>query len=308
MAQIATRFALLISVFFTIACEKPAEQDAVIQSVDVYEGNFATVNSFIFSNGQSLAVLDVQRKWYEAEKLIAKIKAKNLPLSYILISHGHTDHFTGLDYVMKAFPEAKVVVANENIKKAIKAYAIYMHGFGSNEDGPILDPTLIPKSPENPDGFDYENNIHVLNADRLTLPGGGTLELTTDYLPNEAEFMTTVYSPDLNGLFISDLGYNDVHHWQGDDISWQDIANWRSELRRIQDEYADRNPDVYPGHGKTTDLSGIDDMVQYIDDYKRIVQNATSRQQAKDEIVALYPNHKEADFFLKYSLMNHIKE
>lgn len=276
--------------------------------VDMFKGDFATVNSFIFSNGKTLTIMDVQRKTYEAEKLVEVIKAKGLPVTQILITHGHTDHFTGMPLMRKAFPEAKIVVANEAIRDEIKAYAIYMDGFGATGAEPPLEPPLRPKTAENPDGFDYESYIQILpNEGKLEMDGGGVLELTTDYLPAEAETMTTVYSPELNALFLSDFGYNKVHHWQGDDISYQDIANWRTELLRIKAEYAERNPTVYPGHGDVTDMSVFDEMVQYIDNYVRITQAATSREQAQQEMEALYPKWGEADFFLKYSIENHVK-
>ena len=138
--------------------------------------------------------------------------------------------------------------------------------------------------------------------------GGGTLELSTNYKPTEADNMTTVYVPELNALFLSDLGYNRVHHWQGDDISWDDIYNWREELLRIKSEYADRDPVVYPGHGEVADMTLFDDMVRYIDDYTRIARSGVSREEAMAQMVALYPDYGEADFFLKYSLINHIPE
>ena len=65
--------------------------------------------------------MDVQRKSFEAQKLAEIIKAKHLPLTHMLISHGHTDHFTGMDWFHKEFPEATIVVANEAIKRDIKA-------------------------------------------------------------------------------------------------------------------------------------------------------------------------------------------
>ena len=278
-----------------------------ITEVDMFEGGFATVNSFVFSNGKSLVVMDVQRKSYEAEKLVEVIREKGLPLTHILITHGHTDHFTGMPVFREAFPEAKIVVANEDIKRDIKAYAIYMDSGGETGAEPALEPALRPKTADNPDGFDYENYIEVLPDNTLTLQGGGTLELTTDYLPTEADHMATVYSKDLNALFLSDLGYNGVHHWMGDDISWQDIANWRQELLNIKARYQDLDPTVYPGHGKATDMTLFDDMVRYIDDYTRIAKSAGSREEAMAEMTALYPNYKEADFFLKYSLENHVK-
>lgn len=220
-ARLCTLGCLLI---LTVGCSMTGNKKSIIE-VEMFSGGFATVNSFIFSNGQSLIVMDVQRKTYEAERLVEAIKRKNLPLTHILISHGHTDHFTGMPLFRTEFPDAQIVVANEEIRKDIKAYAIYMDGFGATAAEPSLEPPLKPKSAEFPAGFDYENYIQILPENQLTLVGGGTLELTTDYKPAEADHMTTVYSADLNALFLSDFGYNKVHFWMGDDISRQDIVN-----------------------------------------------------------------------------------
>jgi predicted amidohydrolase YtcJ/glyoxylase-like metal-dependent hydrolase (beta-lactamase superfamily II) len=275
--------------------------------VDVYPGGFASVNSFIFSNGKSLVLLDAQRKTYEARKLADVIRAQHLPLTHILISHGHTDHFTGMAYLHEQFPDAQIVVANEAIRQDIKNYAIYMDTGGQTGAEPALEPALRPRSATNPTGFDYENTIQILKGNRLTLDGGGTLELTTDYLAAEAPHMTTVYSPEMNALFLADFGYNKVHLWLGDDITRDRIATWRAELLRIQSKYAALNPKVYPGHGEPTDMTMFDTMVRYIDDFLRITAAAKSRDEAMQAMTALYPDYKEADFFLKYSVVNHVK-
>ena len=282
-------------------------QNASHLQVEVFKGDFATVNSFIFSNGKSLVVMDVQRKSYEAEKLADVIRSKGLPLTYVLISHGHTDHFTGMDVFHREFPRAKIVAATEGIKRDIKSYAIYMDSGGETGAEPALEPALRPKSSAHPGGFDYENNIEVLRGNTLTLDGGGTLQLTADYEPTEAPHMTTVYSKDLNALFLADFGYNKVHPWMGDDITRQRIANWREELVRIKARYADLHPVVYPGHGDPADMSLLDTMIQYIDDFTRVTGAAKSRQEAMSQMIALYPDYRQADFFLKYSIENHVK-
>jgi glyoxylase-like metal-dependent hydrolase (beta-lactamase superfamily II) len=277
-------------------------------TVEVFAGNFASVNSFIFSNGKSLVVLDVQRKTYEAKRLADIIRAKHLPLTHILISHGHTDHFTGMALFHREFPDAQIVVANESIRRDIKDYAIYMDTGGQTGAEPALEPTLRPRSATNPEGFNYEDWIHVLTGNKLTLVGGGTLELSTDYPPTEAPHMTTVYSRELNALFLADFGYNRIHPWMGDDISRARIAAWRGELLRIKSQYAALNPTVYPGHGKPTDMTIFDTMVGYIDDFTRITEAATSREEAMRAMTALYPDYGQADFFLKYSVDNHVKQ
>jgi len=275
-------------------------------TVTVYKGDFATVNSFIFANGRSLVVMDVQRKAVEARKLVAVIKAMKLPLTHILISHGHTDHFTGMAVFREAFPDARIVVANEDIKADIKRYAIYMDTGGETGAEPPLDPALKPRTAENPTGFDYERNIEVLPSSRLEMVGGGTLELDTDHMRAEAPYITTVYSPDLNALFLSDFGYNGVHFWMGDDISREDLLNWRAELVKIKARYAKLNPIVYPGHGDPSDMRIFDPSVRYIDDFLRVTAEAKTPEEAMAKMVALYPGYKQADFFLKYSALEHV--
>jgi glyoxylase-like metal-dependent hydrolase (beta-lactamase superfamily II) len=276
--------------------------------VTMYKGDYATVNSFVFNNGRSITILDAQRKTKEAQKLGAIIKAMNLPVEYILISHGHTDHFTGMVWLQHEFPEARIVVANEDIRKDIKDYAVYMDQGGASGGEPALEPQLRPKSASNPNGFDYEHDIHVLKSDRLRMRGGCTLELDTDYKPAEARHIATVYSKDLNALFLSDFGYNHVHPWMGDDIDRARVVNWRDELVRIKARYAPLNPKIYPGHGDATDMSLFDELIHYIDDFLRVTDAAASREEAIAEMRALYPDYRQADFFLVYSVVNHVKE
>ena len=52
--------ALLSVVLLAAVCATAAPAAPKLQ-VEVYQGGFASVNSFIFSNGQSLLVMDVQR-------------------------------------------------------------------------------------------------------------------------------------------------------------------------------------------------------------------------------------------------------
>ena len=302
----ALRFCARV-VLLVAGCATVAPASTPKLQVEVYKGGFASVNSFIFSNGRSLMVMDVQRKASEAAKLADLVKAKHLPLTYILISHGHTDHFTGLALFHAEFPQARIVVANEAIKRDIKAYASYMDRGGATGAEPALDPALRPRSVQNPGGFDYEHTLEVLRGNTLTLEGGGTLELTSDYPPTESPHMTTVYSKDLNALFLADLGYNRVHPWMGDDITRERIATWRSEMLRIRAKYAALNPRIYPGHGDPTDMGLFDRMVRYIDDFTRITAAAPSSEEALRSMQLLYPDYEQAEFFLKYSVENHVR-
>ncbi len=271
--------------------------------VDIYKGEVATVNSYIFSNGESLIVMDVQRATSEAKKLAEVIRAKNLPLEYILISHGHPDHYIGMNWLMKEFPDAKIVVASEDIKKDIIGFSTYMESINWLD----AEPTLKPKSKKNPNGFDYVANINVLDDNTLELKGGGSLKIETTYAPAESDHPTTVYVEEINGLFTSDFGYNKVHLWMGAGVTDAHIANWRKALVDLQIKYANLSPTVYPGHGEpnNVDVGLFATMVKYIDNFNRVIANADSKEEAMLKMEKLYPDYAEADFLLKNSVDFH---
>ncbi len=93
----------------------------------------------------------------------------------------------------------------------------------------------------------------------------------------------------------------------GDDISRERIAAWRSTLLTLKEKYTALNPRVYPGHGEPTNMGLFDRMVGYIDAFTRITAAARSREAAFRSMQALYPDYEQADFFLKYSIENHVR-
>ena len=254
------------------------------------------------------AIVAESRLFTPADIEFAARRTSQLVFERVLFERGEEEVTTG--DILHAIGQTRRTLTPELVaefEQDIKDYAIYMDRGGQTGAEPALEPALRPRSASNPNGFDYEHTIHVLPGNTLTLDGGGTLEIAADYPPTEARHMATVYSKDLNALFLSDFGYNKVHLWMGDDIDLARVGAWRAELVKLKTRYAALDPRVYPGHGDPADMSLLDTMIRYIDDYRRIVSTAKSRDQAMQEMTALYPDYSQADFFLKYSIDNHMK-
>jgi glyoxylase-like metal-dependent hydrolase (beta-lactamase superfamily II) len=264
--------------------------------LDIFQGIEASVNAYIFSDSQSIILVDCLRNSEEAKNLADIIKKQNKPLTYVLITHGHPDHYLGLNVMKQEFPQARIVVTKQEIKDDIIGFSTWMESVGWLDK----ESAMKTKTAENEKGFDYEKNIEVLNSKTLALAEGATLELNSDYSPAECDHLTTIYSPELNAFFTNDFCYNGVHMWLA--VNKKNIGYWKAQLDQFKKELATCNPTVYPGHGKPADISLFDEVKKYIEDFEQTVANAKTRAEAMQTMKNLYPNHEQADFLLYNSV------
>lgn len=309
------KFTTLLGLFFLMSCnttkknnkkETTENQQVNVQNklhLDVFKGETAHVNTYLFSNGKSIVALDVQRSSEEARKLTKKIKSKGLPLTHIFVSHGHPDHYTGMDVLKKEFPNAEIIVATDKIKSDISGFSTWMESVGWLD----AEPNLKPKTEKNPNGFDYDGQILALNTSSFTLDGGGTLEINTDFPPAEANHLTTLYSKELNALFTADWCYNGVHLWFGQGVDPEHVKNWRKQLVKFKEKYGNSDITIYPGHGDKTNAKIFDTLIKYIDDFNTTIAASKTEEEAMNKMKALYPTYKEADFLLLNSVKYHME-
>ena len=99
-------------------------------NINPYHGVEANVNSYLFTDNNSAVLVDCLRNSKEANKLAEFVKSKNKNLARILVTHGHADHYIGLNVLRKEFPSAEVVVARQEIKDDIIAFLKFMEGVG----------------------------------------------------------------------------------------------------------------------------------------------------------------------------------
>lgn len=270
--------------------------------LDVYHGIEASVNSYLFSDDQSMILVDCLRNGKEAGDLANFIKTKNKSLTHILITHGHPDHYLGLSVLKREFPNARIVVTNQEIKNDIIGFSDWMNSVGWMEN----EPAMKPKTGDNENGFDYQNAIEVLNTNTLALADGATLELNSDYAASECDHLTTIYSADLNAFFPNDFCYNGVHPWLA--VDKKNIAYWKTQLIEFKKKWEAQNPKIYPGHGQPASISVFDEVRKYIEDFEETIQSSKTRAEAMDTMKKRYPNHQQADFLLFHSINAYIPE
>ena len=267
--------------------------------VEVFSAKAADVNSFIFFDSVGSLIVDTTRNSKEAMEVAKLARSHGVP-KVIFITHGHPDHYLGMGALKREFPDAKILVASQQVKDDIISFA------KAAEQGHWLDdePLMKPKSEKNPAGFDYQSEIQILGGNTLELPGGKKIEVMSDFPATEAAHETALFSKELNSLFASDLVYNGVHLWLARGVDQEALKNWQTQLKVLKTKYSPLKVKVYPGHGKPSSSEVFDTDLTYMNDFIAIVKKSSTQEEAKSQMANAYPTWANADFILSQSIKN----
>jgi glyoxylase-like metal-dependent hydrolase (beta-lactamase superfamily II) len=260
-------------------------------TVQPYAASESDVNAYVISDDKGTILIDATRNSTDARALLDLARTTGHDPSLVFVTHGHPDHFWGLAALKAELPDLRIVVASEAIKQDMLGFSTWAAGEGWMEKEPGM----------KPDAFDY-GAIEVLSSDELRLPGGGALQVKSDYAATEAAHETTLYSAELGALFTGDLAYEGVHLWLGVGVTPEAAREWQRTLTALESKYPPSTK-VYPGHGPVTDKSVFARDRQYIDDLLAAAA-APSDEAAIAEMVAKYPEYKNREFLLMMSVAN----
>jgi glyoxylase-like metal-dependent hydrolase (beta-lactamase superfamily II) len=272
-------------------------------NVDVFTGADADVNAYVLSDGEGSLIIDCTRSSEEAKQVAALARSRGKRPKALLITHAHPDHYIGMGAMKREFPDLDIVVASAEIKNDLIGLNTWMAMQGWPADLE-REAHMKPKSENNPNGFDYLNELHVLEGPQFTMPDGAVLDVRADFPAGEAPHLTTVYSKDLNALFSSDLVYNGVHLWLGIGVMQEGASNWKKTLNELDGIYGPKQTTIYPGHGPATDAKVFGTDQRYIDDLQRVISQEATEEDAFKQMISLYPKYKSPEFMLAMSIKN----
>ena len=173
-------------------------------------------NCYILEDGKKAAVIDPGD---EADRILAQLNQLDVQVEYILLTHGHYDHTTGVPELHKALPGAK----------------IYIHQADANGAGS----RLFPLAGQVDDLLLYDE------GDTLPL---GALTIEVLHTPGHSPGSVTLKAGDVlftgDTLFAGDCGRTDLRGG-----SWEEILVSLGRLGKLEGNYH-----VLPGHGGTSDL------------------------------------------------------
>jgi glyoxylase-like metal-dependent hydrolase (beta-lactamase superfamily II) len=243
--------------------EKPTEPAAAGPTVKAYtasEQGFLVGAYAVVDSGEIL-LIDTQLIKPEVEKFIEMVKGLEGKVTTIYITHPHPDHVMGAQWLVAAFPEAKLVAAKPTVD-ILQASADKTLAFMKSKDyfGGALKDVLAEKAvvPE------------ALAGD--TIKVGSTELKVLSFADAEAKTQHPVFEPKTGSLFTGDLAYNNVHAWLKDTPP----TKWIAALEELQKLDVKQ---VYPGHGEPGGPEILDATLTYLKDFDAAVKASKNQKE-----------------------------
>jgi glyoxylase-like metal-dependent hydrolase (beta-lactamase superfamily II) len=238
------------------------------------EMKWSPISSTLISGERDAVLVDTAITIDQNQKLVEWIAASGKNLTTIYATHGHGDHFFGVNTIQKRFPKARLV--------ATRAVIAVMQKQAS---APVVNAYWKTRFPGQ-----IDSTLGV--ADELK---GGVIELEGEQLVSvplghtDTESTTCLHAPSIGLAVCGDAVYNDVHLHLG-----ESNADGQKEWIAALDKVESLNPAaVIAGHkrpGAPDTPNSIEETREYIRDFGRIAANTETASELYEQMLAIYPD------------------
>ncbi len=237
------------------------------------EMKWSPISSTLISGKRDAVLVDTAITIDQNQKLVDWIAAAGKNLTTIYATHGHGDHFFGVNTIQNKFPKARFVATREVIAVMRKQASVH-----------VVDSYWKPRFPGQIDST-------LVVADELK---GGAIELEGEQLVSvplghtDTDSTTCLHVPSIGLAVCGDAVYNDVHLHLG-----ESNAEGRKEWIAALDTVESLKPvAVIAGHkraGAPDTPNNIEETRKYIRDFERITANTGTALELYKEMLAIYP-------------------
>jgi glyoxylase-like metal-dependent hydrolase (beta-lactamase superfamily II) len=229
----------------------------------------------LISGDRDAVLIDALIVRDEASRVVDWIRATGKNLTTIYITHGHGDHFFGLNTILAAFPKAKAVTAAGVVAEAQEQVSPGVMEFWN-----AVFPAQLPEHPIVP---------KALDGDVIDLEGQELRIITVGQ--SDAHTSTIVYIPSLDAVIAGDVAYNGIHQWLLS-TDHDRRMQWIASIEQIE---ALKPKIVVAGHkhpGSRDDdpATILGNTKSYIRDFDESLSESHSAQELVDRMIALHGN------------------
>ena len=237
------------------------------------ERRWSPISSTLISGEREAALVDTFITLEQNRTLVEWIAASEKNLTTIYATHGHGDHFFGVNTIRARFPNARFVATLDVITiMQRQASSPVLESFWKSRFPGQIDSTLAIAE-------ELAGTIELEGEELVSVPLGHT----------DTDNTTCLHVPSIGLVVAGDAVYNDVHVFLGESNA-DSRKEWLAALDTIE---ALRPRAVVAGHkrpGATDTPTTVAETRQYIRDFDRIAAETQSAQGLYDRMLALYPD------------------
>jgi glyoxylase-like metal-dependent hydrolase (beta-lactamase superfamily II) len=243
------------------------------------ERSWSPISATLISGEQDAVLVDALLTVGQAHDLAEWISAHGKNLTAVYITHGHGDHWFGLGTVIDRFPDARAF--------ALPAVIEQMRAGSTPE---FFESFWTPR-------FDGKLPRDLVFAEPLedhTIELEGHKLVAVELGHTDTNQTTCLHVPDVGLVVSGDAAYNDVHLYLAESDP-QGRREWIAALDTIESLHPQA---VIAGHQRAGRPDGpeiIEETREYIRDFDRIAETASTARDLYDQILALHPDRINPD-------------
>ena len=254
----------------TISISKVSTPNATIHvCTSPDEGEF--VNSHVIETHSSLLLIDLPLLKPYGLELSAYLESLHKPISRILITHSHPDHWFCTSY----FDKSLIYAFRETIDEIHRMKDIYISFHQQIHKDLMPDEIIVPERYMEEKEVYLDNVKIVINKHRFV----------------EDETLMIVELPEEGVLLGQDLIYNRTYMYVGTKKEDGSLAidYWIESLRYYQ---AKHYKIIVPGHGEVADYSIFDECISYLLFNIEVIGKAKDGNDFIAQVQSKYPNYR----------------
>jgi glyoxylase-like metal-dependent hydrolase (beta-lactamase superfamily II) len=238
------------------------------------ERKWSPISSTLISGERDAVLVDTFITMEQNRALAEWVVASGKNLTTIYATHGHGDHFFGVNTIQHRFPNARFVASREAILVMREQLSPpWLEAYWKSRFPGQIDPAL-------PIAEELAGGVFQLEGEELvSIPAGHTDTRNT----------TCLHVPSIGLVVAGDVAYNDVHIHLG-----ESNADSRQEWIAALDMIESLKPRaVVAGHkrpGRPDAPAIVEETRQYIRDFDRIAARTQTAQELYDQMLAIYPD------------------
>jgi len=232
----------------------------------------ATSNSLV-CGVRDAVLIDTPLTPDNAARVVDWIRAKGKNLTTIYITHGHGDHFFGLNTILAAFPNARAVTAAPIVDVATGQLSEQVMRFWN-----AILPGEIPEHPVVPEALD--GDVIDLEGHELRIINVGQADTAPTGI---------VHIPSLDAVVAGDVVYNGIHQYLAE-TDHEKRMRWIASIEQLEA----LDPRILVAGHRDPDARDDDPAAiiagtkAYISDFERSLDESHSPQELVDRMMALH--------------------